>query len=111
MQRLSDIVQSDLEQIMNVFMDFTQEVIIQCGSIKKTLNASLQSDVIQMTSDVSPLNAYTLSLYYIEPNDAEFNNCMKKNAIIFVDGVSFRIVDSILVKGLRTLSLERHGGR
>lgn len=111
MQRLGDIVQRDLNEIMNVFMDFTREITIQCGSIKHTLNASLQADSIQITSDVSPINAFSIMLYYIEPKDDEFNKCMKKNAIIFVDGVSYRIVDSILTMGLRTLSLERSGGR
>ena len=111
MQRLGDIVAKDLDYIMNVFMDVTREVTIQCGSIKHKLNASGQADGVQFTADASPINAFSLYLYYIEPDDNDFNKCLNKNAIIFVDGVSYRIIDSILTQGLRTLSLERHGGR
>jgi hypothetical protein len=111
MQRLGDIVARDLDFIMNEFMDFTEEITIQCGKIKKVLNGSLQSDSIEFTADVSPLNAFSVSLYYIEPNDPEFNRAMVKNAIIFVNNVSYKIIDSTLTRGLRVLSLEKHGGR
>ena len=111
MQRLQDVVKRDLDYIFNTYSDFTSEHTIQCGSIKYSIKASLQSDEIQMTADVSPLNAFSISLYYIDIDDDDFNKCLKKNAIIFVDGVAFRIVDSMLSNGLMTLSLERHGGR
>lgn len=111
MQRLGDIVAKDLAYIMNVFMDFTKEVTIQCGAIKHTLNASLQADDIQFTSDVSPINAFSIDLYFIETDDDDFNRALKKNAIIIVNGTSYRIIDAALVQGLRVLSLEKHGGR
>jgi hypothetical protein len=111
MQRLSDIVEKDLAFIMNTFRDFTEEHTLQCGSEKITVNASLQSDSIQFTSDVSPLNAYSLSCYYIESDNVAFNKSLKKNAIIFIDSVSFRIIDTAISNGLRSLSLERQGGR
>lgn len=111
MQRLGDIVARDLAFIVDEYMDFTQEITIQCGRIKKTLNGSLQSDSIEFTADISPLNGYSFTLYYIEPNDNDFNRAMVKNAIIFVNGVSYRIIDSALTMGLRTLSLEKSGGR
>ena len=111
MQRLGDIIQNDLNEIMNVFMDFTKKVCIQCGSVKKTVKASLQADSIQMTADISPLNAFSINIYFIETDDNTFNRCLLKNAIIFVDGISYRIVDSILTKGMRVLSLEKHGSR
>lgn len=111
MQRLGDIAARDLEYIFNTFRDFTAAHTVQCGSVKYTINASMQADGIQITSDVSPINAFSVSLYYIDIQDDEFNKCLKKNAIIFVDGVAFRIVDSMVAMGLRTLSLERHGGR
>lgn len=111
MQRLGDIVSKDLKFIMDEYMDFTEEVTIQCGSIQKKLNASLQSDSIEFTADISPLNAYSVSLYYIETDDSLFNAAMVKNAIIFVNNISFKIIDSTLTKGLRVLSLERRGSR
>lgn len=111
MQRLGDIVAKDLQYIMDEYRDFTKSVELQCGSYKITVNASMQSDEIEFTSDVSPINAFSLSLYYIESSCVEFNKCLKKDAIIYADGVAFRIVDAALVMGLRVLSLERKGGR
>lgn len=111
MQRLGDIVAKDLDYIFNTYRDFTAIHTIQCGSLKYSINASLQADGVQMTSDVSPINAFSISLYYIDIQDEEFNKCLKKNAIIFIDGVAFRVIDSMVSMGLRALSLERHGGR
>lgn len=111
MQRLGDIVASDLSYIVNEYRDVTEEVTIQCGTIKKTLFASIQSDKIEFTSDVSPINAFSKTLYYIEPKDSAFNRAMKKNAIIFVNGVAHKIIDDTVVRGLVVLSLEKHGGR
>lgn len=107
MQRLGDIVESDLSFIMNEFRDFTRQTVIQCGSIKKTLYASLQAADIQFTSDVSPLNAFSFTLYFIDPKDASFSACLKKNAIIYVDSVAYKIIDVATVCGLVVLSLER----
>ena len=111
MQRLGDIVAKDLQFIMDEYRDFTQSTELQCGTYKITVNASLQSDDIEFTSDVSPINAYSLELYYRESTCKDFNQCLKKNAIIYVDGTAFKIIDSTLVMGLRVLSLERKGGR
>ena len=111
MQRLGDIVAKDLAYIVNVYRDFTEEITIQCGTVKKTLYASLQSEEMEFTSGVSALNAFSCWVYYIEPDDSEFNRAMVKNAIIFVQGISYKIVDSTVVRGLRVLSLEKSGGR
>lgn len=111
MQRLGDIVASDLGYIMTTYRDFTKVVVIQCGSYKETVYGSLQADSIEFTSDVSPINAFSATLYFIESTNTEFNKCMKKDSIIFVDGVSYKIIDAALVMGLRILSLERKGGR
>ena len=111
MQRLDDICGHDLNKIMTYFRDVTKETTIQCGSIKHTLYASLQGDKIDFTADISPQNAYALTIYYIDPQDAEFTKRLTKNAIIFVDGVSFKIIDSNVTKGLGMLSIERHKGR
>lgn len=111
MQRLGDIVAQDLSYIINEYRDFTEEITIQCGTVKKTVFGSIQADSIEFTSDVAPINAFSKTLYYIEPNDSEFNRAMKKNAIIFVNGVSHKIIDDTVVKGLVVLSLEKHGGR
>lgn len=109
--RLDDICSKDLNHIMNVFRDVTRETVIQCGSIKKTLYASLQGDKIDFTADISPTNAYALTIYYIDPQDPLFTKCLTKNAIIFIDGVSYKIIDANVTKGLGMLSVERKGGR
>jgi hypothetical protein len=111
MQRLGDIVEQDLSFIVNEFRDFTRETTIQCGTIKKTLYASLQSAEIDFTSDVSPLNAFSFSLYFIDPKDADFSACLVKNAIIYVDSKPYKIIDCATVRGLVVLSLERKQGR
>lgn len=111
MQRLDDICGHDLNHIMNVYRDVTRETTIQCGTIKHTLWASLQGDKIDFTADISPTNAYALTIYYIDPHDDEFTKRLTKNAIIFVDGVSYKIIDSNVTKGLGMLSLERKGNR
>lgn len=111
MQRLGDIVGADLSYIMNEFRDFTRETVIQCGSIKKTLNASLQAANIEFTADVSPVNAFSVTLYFEDPKDSDFVRCLVKNAIIYVDTKPYRIIDSATVRGLVVLSLERKEGR
>lgn len=111
MQRLGDIVARDLSYIMDEYRDVTRSVILQCGSYKVTVNASLQADGIDFTADVAPINAFSLTMYYIESDSSEFNKCLKKDSIIFVDGTSYKIIDAVLVMGLRILSLERKGNR
>jgi hypothetical protein len=111
MQRLGDIVAGDLNYIMYTFRDFTKAMVIQCGSYKETVMGSLQDDDVQFTSDVLPVNAFSCTLFFIESTNADFNKCLKKDSIIFVDGVSYKIIDSVLEMGLRILALERKGGR
>ena len=111
MQRLGDIVARDLNKIMTEYRDFTRQTTLQCGVEKITVYASLQSDDVQFTSDISPVNAFSLYLYYIESENSIFNKSLVKNAIIYVDSIPFRIVDADLTMGLRTLSLERKQGR
>lgn len=111
MQRLGDIVAHDLSFIMNEYRDFTKETTIQCGATKKTLYASLQATDIEFTSDVSPLNAFRFTLYFIDPNDADFSRGLIKSAIIYVDSLPYKIIDAATVRGLVILSLERKQGR
>lgn len=111
MQRLTDIVARDLDYIINTYRDFTRETVLQCGAEKITTMASLQSDDVQFTSDVSPSNAFSLYLLFIESTNDKFNKSLLQNAIIYVDSFPFRIVDADLTMGLRTLSLERKSGR
>ena len=111
MQRLSDIFHRDLHAIMETFRDFTRQTVLQCGAVKKTVWASMQADGKELPADVSPVNAFALELYFIETDCAAFNNSLLTNAIIYVDGVAFRIVDSATVYDLRVLSLERKSRR
>lgn len=107
MQRLTDIVRADLSAIMTHYRDFTRETRIQCGAIRHTVYASLQAQGMEMPADVSPINAYSLELYYIDIDDPQFNAALRKNAIMYVDDVGFRVVDTTTAMGLRVVSLER----
>lgn len=111
MQRLGDIVGADLSFIMNDFRDFTKETTIQCGEISKTLNASLQAADVEFTADISPLNAFSFTLYFIDPGDADFDKRLFKNAIIYVDSKPFKIIEKATTYGLVVLSLESKQGR
>ena len=111
MQHLQDIVARDLDYIFETLRDFTRETKIQAGGIAHTVLCSMQGDKVEFSSDTTPTNAFSLSLYYRDLKDTDFNKSLKQDAIIYVDGCAFRIVDSIVVMGLRTLALERHGGR
>lgn len=111
MQRLKDIVADDLNFIFDEYQDFTREAKIQAGGIAHTVLCSMQGDKVDFSADSTPINAFHLSLYYREIDDSDFNSSLKKNAIIYVDSCAFRIIDSLLVMGLRILSLERSGGR
>lgn len=111
MQRLQDIVTNDLNNIFEFFHDFTRDTKIQAGGIAHTVLASMQGDKVEFSADSTPINAFHLSLFYRELDDSEFNNALKKGAIIYVDSCAFKIIDSMCVMGLRTLALERHGGR
>lgn len=111
MQRLGDIVAKDLSYIMDIYQDCTRQVLLQCGSYKITAYASLQADGVEFTSSAAPINAFSLTLHYKESTCKEFNRCLRKDAIIFIDGTSYKIIDAVIVMGLRTLSLERGGGR
>lgn len=111
MQRLNDIIADDLNYIMTVYRDFTEEITIQCGAIKKSVYGSLQVENNEFAADTTATNPFSCWLYYIEPNDSDFNRAMVTNAIIIVNSKSYKIIDSTVVKGLRVLSLEKHGGR
>lgn len=111
MQRLSDIVRADLTAIMTHYRDFTRETLIQCGAIRHTVYASLQADGKELPADVAPVNAYSLELYYIDLDDPRFNSALCIDAIMYVDNVAFRIVDTAEAMGLRFVALERRKGR
>lgn len=111
MQRLQDIVSNDLDYIFNQYRDFVKFVKLQCGGQVVQTNCSLQGDKIDMTADITPANAYSLTLYYIESTNEDFNKSLKHDAIIFADGVAFKIIDTNLTMGLRMISMERHKGR
>jgi hypothetical protein len=111
MQRLGDIVEADLSYIFNQFRDVTKETVIQCGTVKKTVMASLQVTDIEFTADITPTNAFRFTLYIIDPKDADFLACLVKNAIIYVDSKPYKIIDDATVRGLIVLDLECKRGR
>lgn len=111
MQRLGDIVARDLAYIMETYRDFTKSMVIQCGSIKHTVYGSLQDNDVEFSSDVAPVNAFSHTLYFIDPKDSAFTASLKQNAIIYVDSDPYKIIDSAHTMGLAILSLEKKGGR
>lgn len=111
MQRLTDIVQNDLDTIFDHYRDITRIVKIQAAGIVHKVMCSLQGDKVEFSSDTTPINAFHLSLYYRDLDDEAFNQAIKKNAIIYIDGTAYKIIDTMSAMGLRTMALERHGGR
>lgn len=111
MQRLGDIVSDDLNKIFTFYRDVTKEMVIQCGTVKKTVYASFQIADTVFNAESKPLNAFSATLYIIDPNDSDFEKSLVTDAIIYVDSKPYRIIDKATVRGLWILSLESKKGR
>lgn len=111
MQRLSDISKADLSYIVDEFRDFTQPLELQCGSKIVNVQGSLQNDTLQMSPDVTPINAFSIALYFISVDDEEFNNSLVADHIIYIDREAYRIMDKQIDDGMTVLSLEKKTAR
>lgn len=69
MERLTDIVNADLRNILCDFRDFTRPVRLKVGNVVYSIYASLQSDKIALTADIEPINVYELSIYFEDITD------------------------------------------
>lgn len=120
MERLSDIVNADLRNILCDFRDFTRPVRLKAGNVVYSIYASLQSDKIALTADIEPINVYELSIYFEDITDEAFKRSFVKGGIVFISleaegndsWVGYRIVDTATTMGvLRSASLMRTKGR
>ena len=120
MERLTDIVATDLQDIMREFRDFTRPVRLKVGNVVYSIYASLQSDKIALTADIEPINVYELSIYFEDITDDAFKCSFVKGGIVFISldtegndsWVGYRIVDTATTMGaLRSASLMRTKGR
>ena len=120
MERVTDIVATDLQDIMREFRDFTRPVRLKVGNVVYSIYASLQSDKIALTADIEPINVYELSIYFEDITDDAFKRSFVKGGIVFISldtegndsWVGYRIVDTATTMGaLRSASLMRTKGR
>ena len=120
MERLTDIVNADLRNILCDFRDFTRPVRLKVGNVVYSIYASLQSDKIALTADIEPINVYELSIYFEDITDEAFKRSFVKGGIVFISletegndsWVGYRIVDTATTMGvLRSASLMRTNGR
>ena len=84
MERLTDIVATDLQDIMREFRDFTRPVRLKVGNVVYSIYASLQSDKIALTADIEPINVYELSIYFEDITDDAFKRSFVKGGIVFI---------------------------
>jgi hypothetical protein len=112
MQRLEDILESDIDYIFTQYRDFTRVTCVQIGAEKFSLYTSLQSISSEFSASEKPVNAYNAELLLrakdITPTAKK---TLKKDAIIYVDDTAYRVIDIDVSRGVIAMSLERKGGR
>lgn len=113
MQRLTDILDNDLDWIFKEARDFTYSVVLQAGAEKITLLASLQADNMQADASADPLNAYSLTLYCLESDITEtFKKHLSKNGVIYINAIAHKIVDTTVDMGrVRRLAVTKQSSR
>ena len=113
MQRVKDILSHDLDECFVNFGDFTEQLVIQVGAERLNVLASIQTPRNEFSASEQPLNAFHVELYIREcelPESAKKG--ISRNAIIYVDGRPFRVIDTTTyLHGLRLISLEQHSAR
>ena len=108
MERLDDILDSDLDYIFTQYRDLTIPTMLQVGSEKFNILASLQSSDIEFSSSERPVNAYKLELL-IRSKDISptAKKKISKDAIIYIDGTAYKVVDADISRGVIAMNLER----
>ena len=113
MQRLTDdFIARDLKYVFETAGDFVRETKLKVGSDEVTVFASLQSSDMEFSASEKPVNAYKLELF-VRTKDLpkSMTKKMSKDAIIYIDGTAYRIVDASDSRGVWGMSLERGSGR
>ena len=112
MQRLEDILDKDLEYIFNIARDYVRETVVKVGAEEVTIMASLQSSEMEFSASERPINAYKLEfLCRTKDLPKSMTKKMSKDAIIYIDGTAYKIVDASDSRGVWGMSLERGSGR
>lgn len=113
MQRLTDdFIARDLKFIFETAGDFTRETKLKVGADEVTVLASLQSSDMEFSASEKPVNAYTLELL-VRTKDIPkaMSKRISRDAIIYVDGTAYKVIDSSDCRGVLGLSLERGSAR
>ena len=110
MQRLEDILERDLKFIFETARDFTRQTKLKVGADEVT--ASLQSSDMEFSASEKPVNAYKLELF-VRTKDIpkSMSKRISRDAIIYVDGAAYKVIDSSDCRGVLGLSLERGSAR
>lgn len=109
MERLTDeFIEKDLEWVFVEAQDFTRETKIKIGAEEFVLMASLQSSDMEFSASETPVNAYRLELILrIKDISATAKKHLSNDAIIYIDGVAYKIIDADICRRVVALSLER----
>ena len=112
MERLDDILDSDLDYIFTQYRDLTTSILLQIGSEKFSILASLQSSTMEFSAHEKPINAYSLELLFrIKDISLTAKKRLSKDSIIYIDDVAYKVIDADVCRGLAALSLERGTAR
>lgn len=113
MQRLTDdFIARDLKTIFEKYGDFTRETKLKVGADEVIVLASLQSSDMEFSASEKPLSAYKLELF-VRTKDIpkSMSKRISRDAIIYVDGTAYKVIDSSDCRGVLGLSLERGSAR
>ena len=69
MERVTDVVNADLRNILCDFRDVTRPGGLKVVNFFYANYESLQSDKIALTADIEPINVYALSIYFLDITD------------------------------------------
>ncbi len=109
MERLTDeFIERDLEWVFVEAADFSRETKIKIGAEEFVLMASLQSSDMEFSASEAPINAYHLELLLrVKDISATAKKHLSADAIIYIDGVAYKVIDADVCRGVAALSLER----
>lgn len=113
MQRLTDdFIARDLKTIFEKYADFTRQTKLKVGADEVTVLASLQSSDMEFSASEKPVNAYKLELF-VRTKDIpkSMSKRISRDAIIYVDGTAYKVIDASDCRGVFGLSLERGSAR
>ena len=112
MQKLQDILDKDLTYIFETAGDFTRQTKLKVGADEVTVFASLQSSDMEFAASEKPVNAYKVELF-VRTKDIpkSMSKRISRDAMIYVDGTAYKVIDSSDCRGVLGLSLERGSAR